>query len=550
MCLKPQIFAKIPEDTQRVANAAFPKGNVYMRMREEFGGLYTDQMFTGLFSQRGRPAESPGRLALVTVMQFAEGLSDRQAVDAVRGRIDWKYALGLELTDPGFDSSVLSEFRARLLAGQSEAVLFETLLSRFREAGLLKARGRQRTDSTHVLAAIQTLLRLECVGETMRHALNTLAVVDPDWLRAQVPSEWFIRYGRRFEDYRLPPGLPERYALAETIGADGFQLLDWVYTPGTPRWLGEIPAVQVLRRVWLQQFYAQDGPVRWRAAEDLPPSSVMICSPYDAEARYSKKRSTEWTGYKVHFTETCEDDSPHLITDVQTTSATVSDFDMLPAIQTDLAQRELLPREQIVDAGYVTGDHLVSSQKEHEVILLGPVNPDSSWQAKAQQGFDVATFAIDWEARTATCPQGRRSVLWMPGQDRHKHPVVNIRFARTDCQECPVRAQCTQSSSRPRMLCVRSQDHHEAIQAARRRQTTEEFKEQYAARAGIEGTISQATRQGDLRHSRYIGLAKTHLHHLLLATAINLLRVGAWLAEVPLAKTRRSPFAALAMGST
>jgi transposase len=172
-------------------------------------------------------------------------------------------------------------------------VLFETLLTRFREAGLLKPRGRQRTDSTHVLAAIQMLNRLECVGETLRHALNTLAVVVPDWLREHVPADWGERYGRRFEDYRLPPGRPECYALAETIGADGFHLLQMIDAASAPRWLREVPAVEVLRRVWMQQFYAPEGPVRWRAVEDLPPSAQLICSPYDAEARYSKKRSTE-----------------------------------------------------------------------------------------------------------------------------------------------------------------------------------------------------------------------------------------------------------------
>jgi transposase len=415
---------------------------------------------------------------------------------------------------------------------------------------LPRTRGQQRTDSTHVLAAIQTLNRLECVGETLRHALNVLSMVVSDWLRAQVPSEWFDRYGRRFENYRLPPGKPERYALAETIGADGFQLLRWIYAPGTPDWLRKIPAVDVLRLVWLQQFYASENTVRWRVADDLPPSSIMICSPYDAEARYGKKRSTEWTGYRAHLTETCDDELPHLITDVQTTPAPASDFDMLPKIQADLAARDELPGEQIVDAGYVTADHLVSSQTEHGVTLVGPVNPDPSWQAKAQQGFDVATFAIDWEQQTATCPQGRTSVLWMPGQDRHEHPVINIRFARGDCDVCAARAKCTHASTLPRMITVRTRQQHEALQTTRQRQTTEAFKEQYARRAGIEGTISQAVRTADLRRSRYLGLAKTHLQNLITATAINLQRVANWPDEQPLAQTRQSPFAALAAANT
>jgi len=546
MSLKPRCFDLIPEETVRAAQAAFPKGNVYLRMRDEFGMLYADEAFAELFSTRGQPAEAPGCLALVMVMQFAEGLSDRQAADAVRARIDWKYALGLELTDPGFDASVLSEFRSRLVAGGAEAVLFETLVERCRQAGLIKARTRQRTDSTHVLAAVQMLNRLECVGETLRHALNVLAVVEPDWLPAHVPPLWFERYDQRFADYRLPAERTERYALAETIGTDGFALLDMIYAATAPGWLREVPAVEVLRQVWVQQFYGPDEQVRWRAASDLPPSAELICSPYDAEARYAKKRSVVWVGYKVHLTETCDEDTVHLITDVQTTPATTADSERLPTIQADLAARQLLPAEQIVDAGYVTAEHLITSQQTHQINLLGPVMPDTSWQAQAPDRFDVATFVIDWEAQTATCPQGQVSRLWQPSQSQHGQPVIRIHFARTDCQVCPVHPQCTHSPHQGRRLTVRPRDQHEALQAARQRQTTEPFKDAYAARAGVEGTLSQGVRDCNLRRSRYIGLVKTRLHHLLAATAINLLRIGAWLAGRPRAKTRRSAFAALA----
>src|SRR5215813_1465838 len=209
------------------------------------------------------------------------------------------------------------------------------MLTLFREQGLRKATGRQRTDSPHVLAAIQTLNRLDGVGETLRHALNVLATAAPDWRRSWGPVVWFDRYSQRFADYRLPPERPARYALAEHIGTDGRQVLWAIYDPATPGWLRELPAIQTLRQVWLQQFSASppDQPVRWRSAEDVPPAPVLISSPYDPEARYGKKRETEWTGYKVHVTETCDDETPNLITDVTTTPAATSDFARLPTIQ-------------------------------------------------------------------------------------------------------------------------------------------------------------------------------------------------------------------------
>jgi len=174
MSLHPQAFCAVPEETVRVARAAYPKGNVYLQVRDELGTIYTDQSFAELFPNCGQPAEAPWRLLLVSLMQFAEGLSDRQAADAVRGRLDWKYLLSLDLTDPGFDASVLCEFRARLLEGQTEQQIVQPLLDIARKHGWLKERGKQRTDSTHVFGAIRTLNRLETVGETMRATLNDM----------------------------------------------------------------------------------------------------------------------------------------------------------------------------------------------------------------------------------------------------------------------------------------------------------------------------------------------------------------------------------------
>ncbi len=548
MSLRPQDLDQVPTETAEVARAVFPKGHAYLTLRDKFGALFADELFRKLFAWRGQPAEAPGRLAVVTVLQFAEGLSDQQAADAVRSRLDWKYLLALELKDPGFDASVLSEFRSRLVAGGEEQLLFETVLKQLGEAGLLKRGGRARTDATHVLAAVRTLHRLECVGETLRQALDVLAVAVPEWLRAQVPPEWFERYGRRFEDYRLPEARSARYALAETIGADGFQLLGWVCAPSAPYWLRELPAVEVLRQVWLQQFYATPpgAPVRWRQADDLPPSAHLICTPYDPQARYSKKRQTIWTGYKVHLTETCDPDQPHFITDVQTTLAPLTDVDQLPKIQADLAARALLPAQQVVDSAYISSHQVLTSHQTYGIDLVGPANANHSWQARAQQGYATTDFVLDWQTCTARCPQGQTSVKWTTTANRHGQPVVVIRFDRATCRTCPARPMCVRSPKNPRVLSIHPQAEYEALRTARARQLTPNFQSLYATRAGIEGTLSQAVRNSGLRRSRYIGLAKTHLQHLLTATATNLLRAAAWLMGHPRACTRTPAFAKLA----
>jgi transposase len=361
-----------------------------------------------------------------------------------------------------------------------------------------------------------------------------------------VPPAWFDRYGTQISDYRLPVSQAERTQLAEQIGTDGRQLLTLVHAPTAPAWVRAIPAVETLQQVWQQQYHAvpPDAPMRLRPAEDLLPAGELICSPYDPDARYRRKRDTEWVGYAVHLTESCDEDLPHVLTNIETTAAPGSDNQMTSTIHTHLAAHHLTPREHYVDAGYVTAEQLVRSQQQG-IDLVGPVSEDPSWQARAGAGFGAAAFRIDWEREQATCPQGKTSASWQPSHDSDKHPVVRIRWAHADCGACPVRSQCVQSR-RPRALTIRGQAEHAALQTARARQHTEAFKEAYQRRAGCEGTINQGVQMGALRRSRSVGLTKTTLLHLLIGTAMNVVRIAAWLADVPRARTRRSPFARLA----
>src|SRR5437870_5912557 len=332
MSLHPHIIEPVPEDTARVARAAFPKGHPYLTFRDVLGTIFQDEDFAALFPAWGQPGLPPWRLALVTIMPFRENLADRQAAEAVRARIDWKYLLSLELTDPGFDFSVLSEFRDRLLAGSAEALLLDKLLERCRALGLLTARGQQRTDSTHVLAAIRVLNRLELVAETLRAALNAVATVAPAWLQAVTPLAWYERSSRRIEESRLPKDKAEREAYAQMVGEDGFHFLDALEAPDAPQEARELPILATLRRTW-QRHYDRTvdetvgvggGPayrVRFKTNRELPPAAEGIESPYDADARYRHKRDTQWTGYMVHVSDTCEPPEPHLLTQVHPTTA-------------------------------------------------------------------------------------------------------------------------------------------------------------------------------------------------------------------------------------
>ncbi|WP_330254551.1 IS1182 family transposase [Nocardia sp. NBC_00565] len=531
-------------ETVRVAQAVFPEGCLAMRVRDVLGPVFSDAEFAEMFSRRGQPAISPALLALVSVLQFAEGLTDRQAAHAVRARIDWKYALGMELTDPGFDYSVLSEFRSRLITGGLEQRVLDAVLEATRRAGLLKPGGRQRTDSTHVLAAVRDLNRLQFVTETLRAALNALAAAAPDWLVGIAEPEWFDRYSARSEDTRFPSRWAARAAHANQIGSDGMTVLSAVTAADAPAWLRQLPAVELLRRIWIQQYQVSDGAVAWRDRKDLPPAAIRYCSPYDEQARTGTKRDTSWNGYKVHLTETCEPDAPHLITQVATTPAPVPDMVMTAAIHAGLAERDLLPEVHLVDAGYVDADLLIAARQEHGIELLGPAKSATGWQATADRGYTLSDFTIDWDNEQATCPQGATSRSWKADRSQDGIPVIRVRFPTAECQRCPVREQCTRSSS-GRRLTVRHRAQHQALQLARTEQQTEQWQQRYQHRAGVEGTIAQGIRACGLRRSRYRGLAKTSLQHLLTAAGLNLNRLNTWWETTSFAPTRTSHFTAL-----
>ncbi len=542
MSLKPAVPSDIPTLTQQVARAAFPKGCVAMRLRDEFGTLYQDADFADLFPKRGQPALPAWRLALVTVLQFLENVSDRQAADHVRGRIDWKYALGLELHDAGFHFSVLSAFRARLVKGEAEYRLLDRMLAHFQDRGLVKACGKQRTDSTHVLGAVRDLHLAELVGETLRATLNELADLVPEWLIRVAQPQWFKRYAHRVEDTLLPKTEAKRRLYVLDMGADGFALLDALDAPSAPCDAQKASRVALLRQVWDTHFDRSGEALRWKEGTEFPPVGERIQSPYDPEMHFSTKRSTEWSGYKVHLTETCDDDEAHVVTHVHTTAAMDYDGSSTAVIHDKLAAKKLLPSEHVVDAAYTDAEVLVSSAKEHGIELMGPIRQVSTWQSRQGLGYDTPQFHINWEQQHAICPQGKISGSWRPGYNEVKHPIIRIRFRRSDCGTCPTRTLCTAAKDPRRTLLILHQAEYEALNAARKQMETPTFKSSYRIRAGIEGTISQAVHCVGLRQSRYIGLARTRLHHVVSATAINVSRIVAWLDGRPRAATRVSSF--------
>ena len=562
-----------------------------VEIRDRLGQWLADEDFAAAFGIRGRPGWAPSRLALVTVLQRAEKLTDRAAAEAVRARLDWKYLLGLPVDDPGFDHTVLAEFRGKVAGAGLERVALDALLAKLAAYGLVRGGGKQRTDSTHVVAAVAALNRLELAGESVRAAVEALAAAHPDWVEQRIcVPDWARRYGTPMTSWRPPASQAKQDELAIAYARDGYALLEAVYDESSPAWLRELPAVDVLRRVLVQNYTrAITGGkevIKRREKEPegdgLPPGHARIASPYDTDARWGVKREEFWLGYKLHVTETCDDPPPctcglagaagqaaagsagagaqdrghdkscahlvfpNLITHVATTDATVTDNQMTTAICEDLARKNLAPGRSYLDSGYLSAAVVVSALTTWGIALIGPLLADTSAQARAGAGYARADFTVDYATKTVTCPQGKRSVSWTPCAQRGKDAIVAT-FSPGDCGPCPARSLCTTSGRNRRQLTVLPRGLAEAQAAARAAEKTIPFQADYARRGGVEGTMHQAISHG-ARRARYRGLPKTRLDHVYMACALNLLRLEAYWTGTPLDRRRTSHLARLELG--
>jgi transposase len=533
MSLKVRPVPAIPDDIATVVRQILPATHALVVLGERLTDFISDEGFADLYPAEGKPALSPALLALVTVLQYWEFLSDRQAAHMVIARLDWKYALHLSLTYAGFDHSVLCEFRQRLMAHDAQRRVFDQLLVALRQAGLLKGKHMQRTDSLAVLGAVRSLSRLELAMETLRLALGALEQQDPDWLKAAVPSSWAEQYGAWTQHERLvrskgEAGRAEAEKLLQQAGADGQWLLDKLAAPGTPQTLPAALAVSLLRRVWAQQFETVAERVQPRAQVDAC-GAEEIRSPHDPDVRYGEHGGVGWEGYLLQWTETAAPGEPRIITDVATTPAGVADGQQLDGIQQRLIQRELLPDIQLADKGYINGETLVASAARG-VRLVGPMQRDSSPQARTPGGLTVDQFQVDFEQQRAVCPAGQVASTWSESHNRYGAPVIHIRFAVAACLACPLRPRCMPTSASTKNgRSLQLKPSHVQVKARRQEQTTPAFQQVYRHRAGIEASLGNAVHQHGARWARYRGIAKTRLQHVLLASAINLKRAAAWL---------------------
>lgn len=518
MSLQWELSQEVPADTATVGRVVLPEDNMYRQIGDHADVLWPDQgEFAPMYCDTGRGAIAPLLMSWVTVFQMLEKMPDRAASEMVATRIDWKYALHLPLTYAGFHFTDLCAFRMRLIEHGQERLLFDQLLAKLKDLGLIKRRGRMRTDSTHILAEVQRLSQLELVTESLRVALRASAQVAPTWVEQALPATLLGAYSKRLHEYHLSKDtVGERLIEA---GKDAFWFLAQV-DRSAPDEVRQLAEVVTLRTVLAQQF--PEGP-------DAPPARRptgrdVIETPHEVEARWGRKRDKRWLGYKVQVTETCDEDRPHLIVDLEATGPTDNDNVELPEIQARLEKQETLPGEQQVDPGYVTGENLAQSEEKGiELVGIPPADTASA------EGFRQADFQIDTVSKRAVCPAGETNTVWsVHSAPAGKPPAVEVRFAAKTCRQCQYFGPCT-TSSQGRSLTLNP--YYEQLAARRVLAQVKEYLERLYLRKGVEATISELTRGHGLREARYRGKGKLRLQGYLTAVATNLKRLTRWLTR-------------------
>ncbi len=507
--------------TDYLAGNLFGPANRYRLFREKIWPklLELSAKLHALYCEdNGRPAIDPVLLCGVTLLQFMEKAADRSATEQVVYHLGWKYALDLELDYDGFHSTVLVYFRDRLEKKKAERMIFDGILKLLVELGLVKKKGKQRLDSTHIVGYVKAMSYLECAMETLRLAVEDLEHEVGKKKRPEFWDRLWELYVQSKLDWRLSKTEHDRRY--RQCGQHMRELLEWLDRNDSK--LREREAVKLLRRVFEEHFEVVEG--KLEPATKRPPRAVQ--NPHDPDAHYADKRTKQWTGYKVHVAESVDPQQPikkkgepaeHFITEILTTEAAQDEMaGLTETLKREQQHHEITPQAMYTDAGYVTENTLTQAE-QNGIELLGPTRPDPHKGA-----YNSDAFHVDIDKRQAVCPQGKLSTQC----SRIKDSYMGTEYYRIEwgnqCDSCPVQNQCTRSKSGRRTLVVGLR--HDLVEQRRREMKQSGFSKSMHPRNGIEGTHSELVRGHGLRRTKYRGLSRVGLSHYLMGAACNVKR--------------------------
>lgn len=537
-----QGLGAIPADTAKCFRKPSKSQMKFVQIEEIIMEAFADVDLSAFFGKRGQWGIHPLRVCALLLLQAMEGLTDRQVEEAVSLNIGWKYVLHLGLRDEGWDASVLCEHRNRFTEETGLAVFFDSILLKAKEKGLLDTR-MQRMDSTFVVANVRNLQRVELILEAVRNVLEETTEVALDWIDRIKLEHWIKTYylDRPF-NFKIPKEESKRTAIAEASAEDGYYILDCVDSadPATKQLLLELESMELLRKILDDHFKKTNGKngkgkVKMKAQKELAPSGERIASIYDTDARAASKGGKSIVGYRTHTAETCTPGYPNLVTHVQTEIATLNDSLSFNSIIKSLSKRKLAPKKLFVDGGYVNAGNFANWKKSLGIDFVARLANGNSWQLKQGKGFDIQNFPLDWRNQQATCPAQKKSKQWKSDGTGG----FNIYFSAEDCGSCPFKENCAQGKYR--ILHVKAKPIHRYMTKMRIRQNTEEFRQEYKVRAGVEGLQSQLIRIHG-RRTRVKTKTKVGLKMVLAATALNVSRILDWFNKKPRSKTRQGKY--------
>jgi transposase len=469
-------------------------------------------------AENGRPPIDPVLLCGVTLLQFMEKVADRRASEQVVYHLGWKYALDLELDDDGFHSTVLVYFRDRLEEKKAERMIFDGVVDLLIELGLVKRKGKQRLDSTHIVGYVKAMSWMECAIETLRLALEDLEHQVGQNKRPEFWGRLWKFYVESHLDWRLSK--TEQANRHRQCGRDMRELVKWIDAEN-PK-LAEREAVKLLRRVFDEQFEVVEG--KLELSTQRPSRAVQ--NPHDPDAHYADKRTKQWTGYKVHVAETVDPEVPikekgepaeHFITEMFTTEAAQDEMaGLTEVLKREQQHHEIAPQAIYSDGGYVT-EHTLTQAEQNGIELLGPTRPNPH-----KGPYNTDAFQVDVDKRQAICPQGKLSTQCSCIKDSYMGTEYYRIEWGNQCDSCPVQKQCTRSKGGRRTLVVGLR--HDLVQQRRKEMTEAGFSKSMHPRNGIEGTHSELVRGHAMRRTKYRGLSRVGLSHYFMGAACNVKR--------------------------
>lgn len=477
-------------------------------IKQEIGPLIKDSDFESMYKDGGRPPVSPRMLILVLLMQFLEGLSDRAAVRNLKFRLDWKIAFGLAVDFEGVHSSTLTYFRDRLLANEKASLVFDRILEHLKRCGLIRAGGKQRIDSTHVVGAVRELSRIELLRETLR-----LFCQDAEAFKSTMDESILGIYQScmdRISIYGMSS--EEKKAAIERAGISMRALICWVESNSELVILVGKESFKTLKTVFSQNFT--------ETSMEQPPELIRIatgaghvCNPHDPEAEFANKGKKGWLGYKVQVAETVCTEGHNFITHIDLESATNFDGDCVQGVVAGLEEKGVPPSELYGDTHYNTSAN-IESLAGHGIELKGPVIPATKSKTEKDIGFTVLL-----DEQKVICPQGVES--------KHFHvdprKKLSASFPQQTCAICPRRETCKPN---PRGKIYEQKVENKTLNERREKLNDPAYKKDLFHRNGIEGTLSGLVRGQRMRRSRYRGMAKSRLQMKMTGAAANILRLS------------------------